>query len=210
MRIRRGEYGRNSREGNSTTPKARCGAGAQARTGGDSGVGSDDHAAVILDGHDGGLRRGTGGRGLRHGAVALSLLLPAGAHPRVNLLAEEVEPVVLLQRRPSVVRRLHHIGRVEQLSPSERAHGSSSPAPTEQLTQTPRQKNFLMPAEMRPPVELGFHRAPRCEPVVSLVRSRRAPPVPLIVLPKSCSCRCGPCPPPLSLVWAGFISSFLS
>ena len=27
---------------------------------------------------------------------------------------------------------------------------------------------------MRPPVELGFHRAPRCEPVVSLVRSRRA------------------------------------
>mmetsp|Transcript_12610 Transcript_12610/g.37364 ORF Transcript_12610/g.37364 Transcript_12610/m.37364 type:complete len:276 (-) Transcript_12610:6-833(-) len=68
--------------------------------GGDSGVGSDDHAAVILDGHDGG--------------------------PRVNLLAEEVEPVVLLQRRPSVVRRLHDIGRVEQLSPSERAHGSSS------------------------------------------------------------------------------------
>ena len=28
------------------------------------------------------------------------------------------------------------------------------------------------------------------------VRSRRAPPVPLIVLPKSCSCRWGPCPPP--------------
>ena len=34
---------------------------------------------------------------------------------------------------------------------------------------------------------LGVHRAPRCEPVVS---------IPLIVLPKSCSCRCGPCPPP--------------
>ena len=50
---------------------------------------------------------------------------------------------------------------------------------------------------MRPPVELGFHRAPRCEPVVSLVRSRRAPPVPLIVLPKSCSCRWGPCPRPI-------------
>ena len=30
---------------------------------------------------------------------------------------------------------------------------------------------------MRPPVELGVHRAPRCEPVVSLVRSRRAPPL---------------------------------
>ena len=28
-------------------------------------------------------------------------------------------------------------------------------------------------------MELGAHRAPRCEPVVSLVRSRRAPPVPL-------------------------------
>ena len=40
-------------------------------------------------------------------------------------------------------------------------------------------------------VELGAHRAPRCEPVVSLVRSRRAPTCPLIVLPKSCSCRCG-------------------
>ena len=64
---------------------------------------------------------------------------------------------------------------------------------------------------MRPPVELGFHRAPRCEPVVSLVRSRRAPPVPLIVLPKSCSCRWGPCPPPLSLVWVVcFLSFFLS
>ena len=63
---------------------------------------------------------------------------------------------------------------------------------------------------MRPPVELGVHRAPRCEPVVSLVRSRRAPPVPLIVLPKSCSCRCGPCPPPLSLVWVvSFLSFFL-
>ena len=44
---------------------------------------------------------------------------------------------------------------------------------------------------------LGVHRAPRCEPVVSLVRSRRAPPVPLIVLPKSCSCRWGPCPRPI-------------
>ena len=51
-------------------------------------------------------------------------------------------------------------------------------------------------------------RAPRCEPVVSLVRSRRAPPVPLIVLPKSCSCRCGPCPPPLSLVWVVCLLSF--
>ena len=50
---------------------------------------------------------------------------------------------------------------------------------------------------MRPPVDVGVHRAPRCEPVVSLVRSRRAPPVPLIVLPKSCSCRCGPCPRPI-------------
>ena len=27
---------------------------------------------------------------------------------------------------------------------------------------------------MRPPVDVGVHRAPRCEPVVSLVRSRRA------------------------------------
>ena len=63
---------------------------------------------------------------------------------------------------------------------------------------------------MRPPVELGVHRAPRCEPVVSLVRSRRAPPVPLIVLPKSCSCRLGPCPPPPSLVWACLSSFFLS
>ena len=62
---------------------------------------------------------------------------------------------------------------------------------------------------MRPPVELGVHRAPRCEPVVSLVRSRRAPPVPLIVLPKSCSCRWGPCPPPLSLVWVVCLLSFL-
>ena len=35
--------------------------------------------------------------------------------------------------------------------------------------------------------DVGVHRAPRCEPVVSLVRSRRAPPVPLIVLPKSCA-----------------------
>ena len=61
---------------------------------------------------------------------------------------------------------------------------------------------------MRPPVELGAHRAPRCEPVVSLVRSRRAPPVPLIVLPKSCSCRWGPCPPPPSLVWVSFLSFF--
>ena len=44
----------------------------------------------------------------------------------------------------------------------------------------------------------------------SLVRSRRAPPVPLIVLPKSCSCRCGPCPPPPSLVWVVcFLSFFL-
>ena len=63
---------------------------------------------------------------------------------------------------------------------------------------------------MRPPVDVGVHRAPRCEPVVSLVRSRRAPqvasPVPLIVLPKSCSCRWGPCPPPLSLVWVCFLS----
>ena len=50
---------------------------------------------------------------------------------------------------------------------------------------------------MRPPVDVGVHRAPRCEPVVSLVRSRRAPPVPLIVLPKSCSCRWGPCPRPI-------------
>ena len=58
-------------------------------------------------------------------------------------------------------------------------------------------------------MELGAHRAPRCEPVVSLVRSRRAPPVPLIVLPKSCSCRWGPCPPPLSLVFRLF-SFFLS
>ena len=64
-------------------------------------------------------------------------------------------------------------------------------------------------SEMRPPVELGFHRAPRCEPVVSLVRSRRAPPVPLIVLPKSCSCRWGPCPPPPSLVWGVCFLSFL-
>ena len=46
-------------------------------------------------------------------------------------------------------------------------------------------------------------------PVVSLVRSRRAPPVPLIVLPKSCSCRCGPCPPPPSLVWVCLSSFFL-
>ena len=61
---------------------------------------------------------------------------------------------------------------------------------------------------MRPPVELGFHRAPRCEPVVSLVRSRRAPPVPRIVLPKSCSCKCGPCPPPPSLVWVVCFLSF--
>jgi len=38
------------------------------------------------------------------------------------------------------------------------------------------------------------------------VRSRRAPPVPLIVLPKSCSCRCGPCPPPPSLVWGCLFS----
>ena len=50
---------------------------------------------------------------------------------------------------------------------------------------------------MRPPVDVGVHRAPRCEPVVSLVRSRRAPPVPLVVLPKSCSCRWGPCPRPI-------------
>ena len=62
---------------------------------------------------------------------------------------------------------------------------------------------------MRPPVDVGVHRAPRCEPVVSLVRSRRAPPVPLIVLPKSCSCRWGPCPPPLSLVWVVCLLSFL-
>ena len=43
---------------------------------------------------------------------------------------------------------------------------------------------------------------------LSCVRSRRAPPVPLIVLPKSCSCRCGPCPPPLSLVWVVCFLSF--
>ena len=35
--------------------------------------------------------------------------------------------------------------------------------------------------------------------------------MPLIVLPKSCSCRCGPCPPPPSLVWvACFLSFFKS
>ena len=62
---------------------------------------------------------------------------------------------------------------------------------------------------MRPPVDVGVHRAPRCEPVVSLVRSRRAPPVPLIVLPKSCSCRWGPCPRPIPrLAW--LFSFFLS
>ena len=34
--------------------------------------------------------------------------------------------------------------------------------------------------------------------------------MPLIVLPKSCSCRCGPCPPPPSLVWVVcFLSFFL-
>ena len=32
--------------------------------------------------------------------------------------------------------------------------------------------------------------------------------MPLIVLPKSCSCRCGPCPPPLSLVWVVCFLSF--
>ena len=38
-----------------------------------------------------------------------------------------------------------------------------------------------------------MHRAATCEPVVSLVRSseQESPPVPLIVLPKSCSCRWG-------------------
>ena len=61
---------------------------------------------------------------------------------------------------------------------------------------------------MRPPVELGVHRAPRCEPVVSLVRSRRAPPVPLIVLPKSCSCRWGPCPRPIPRLASCFLSFF--
>ena len=35
------------------------------------------------------------------------------------------------------------------------------------------------------------------------------PPVPLIVLPKSCSCRWGPCPPPPSLVWF-FVFSLLT
>ena len=50
----------------------------------------------------------------------------------------------------------------------------------------------------------------RHEPVVSLVRSRRAPPAPPIVLPKSCSCRWGPCPPPPSLVWVCLFSFFLS
>ena len=35
--------------------------------------------------------------------------------------------------------------------------------------------------------------------------------MPLIVLPKSCSRRWGPCPPPPSLVWADcFLSFFLS
>ena len=62
---------------------------------------------------------------------------------------------------------------------------------------------------MRPPVDVGVHRAPRCEPVVSLVRSRRAPPVPLIVLPKSCSCRWGPCPRPIPRL-ACLFSFFLS
>ena len=33
--------------------------------------------------------------------------------------------------------------------------------------------------------------------------------MPLIVLPKSCSCRCGPCPPPPSLVWVCLSSFFL-
>ena len=63
---------------------------------------------------------------------------------------------------------------------------------------------------MRPPVELGVHRAQRCEPVVSLVRSRRAPPVPLIVLPKSCSCRWGPCPRPIPRLACLFSFFFLS
>merc|ERR1712086_550012 len=35
-------------------------------------------------------------------------------------------------------------------------------------------------------------------------QEQESPPVPLIILPKSCSCRCGPCPPPLSLVWSVF------
>jgi len=33
--------------------------------------------------------------------------------------------------------------------------------------------------------------------------------VPLIVLPQSCSCRCGPCPPPPSLIWVCLFSFFL-
>ena len=58
-------------------------------------------------------------------------------------------------------------------------------------------------------MDVGVHRAPRCEPVVSLVRSRRAPPVPLIVFPKSCSCRWGPCPRPIPRL-ACLFSFFLS
>ena len=39
-------------------------------------------------------------------------------------------------------------------------------------------------------------------------QEQESPPVPLIVLPKSCLCRCGPCPPYLSLVWGVCFLSF--
>ena len=57
--------------------------------------------------------------------------------------------------------------------------------------------------------ESTAHRAASLSCPFTLVRSRRAPPVPLIVLPKSCSCRWGPCPRPIPRL-ACLFSFFLS